>query len=106
PLAVLGYAWPGYRRLFDGQVIGVQRRIEQHNGSDATRHMGHLACLVSSERPAQQRVLAIAEPLLDDLIAANSILPDAGRYIAPVGCVVQVNIAGRCTQTDAGLLFR
>src|SRR6266446_6971976 len=104
-LDVLGYAWPGFRRLFDDQVVGVQGRVEQHDGGDATRHVGHLACLVGGQGPPKQRVLAIAEPLLDDLIATESILPDAGWYIAPVGRVVQVDIAGRCTQAGDNLLL-
>ena len=48
-LAILGYAWPGYCRLFDGQVVGVQGRVEQYDGSDTTRHVGHLAG--ASDRP-------------------------------------------------------
>ena len=79
--------------------MSVQGRIEQHNRSDATRHVGYLACLAGGQSPTQQRVLAIAEPFLDDLIATDSILPDAGLDIAPVGGIVQINIAGRCTQT-------
>ena len=62
------------------------------------------ASSVVSARP-NSAVLAIAEPLLDDLIATDSIVPDDGRDIAPVGRVVQVDIAGRRTQTGDNLLL-
>ena len=104
-LDVLGYAWPGCRRLFNGHVVGIQGRVEQHDGGDATCHVGHLACLIGGDCSTQQPVLAIAKPLLDDLIAADSILPDASRDIAPVGSVVQVDIAGCCTQAGDSLLL-
>ena len=58
----------------------------------------------SAQRAAQQVLLAIAQPLLGDLIAADRVLPDVGRDVLPVGRRVQVHVASGRAQEGQGLI--
>ena len=56
------------------------------------RAIGNHAGFVHREAAAQDFALAIAEPFLDHLVAADRVLPNADRNILPVGEIVQVHI--------------
>ena len=77
---------------FDPLVVGVERRLEQQDGGDATRHLGDVARLVGRQVAAQQRALTVGQPLLDDLVAADRVAPDPLRACSASRRVVQVDI--------------
>jgi len=52
-----------------------------------------IADLVYRERATQEGRFAVGEPLLDDLIAADGVLPDADGDVGPIGGVVKIDIA-------------
>ena len=67
--------------------------LEEEDG-DAASHFLDVADFVFSERAAEKRLFAVGEPLLDGLIAANGVVPNANRNVGPVGDFVEVNVAG------------
>jgi len=75
-------------------IVGVERRFEQEDRGDAAGHLLDVADLVFRQRAAQEFFFAAGKPLLDDLIAADGVFPDANRDVRPVGEVVQINVAG------------
>ena len=92
---------PGVRIGFHGGVVGVQLRLHQQDGADATGNVGHVAYFLWLHRAAQDFFGAVAEPLLDDLVAADDVLPDPLGDIAPVGIVIEVDVVGvRAEQCD------
>ena len=52
----------------------------------------------------EERFLPVAQPLLDDLIAADMVLPNALRHVRPIGDVVQVDV--QCLLAEGGLELR
>ena len=92
---------------FDRAVILVQGGFHQEDGGDAAGHLLHPADLIFGQRAAQQLFLAVGEPFLDDLVAADGVFPNPQRDVLPVGHVVQVDIAGAVAQQcSAGVLAR
>ena len=70
---------------FDRAVILVQGWFQQQDGGDAAGHLLHPADLVFGHRAGQQLFLAVGEPFLDDLLAADGVLPNTERNVLPVG---------------------
>ena len=85
---------PAVSVLFDGFVVGVEGGFEEEDGGDAAGHFLDVTDFVSGEGAAEERFFAVGEPLLDDLIAADGVVPDFGRDVSPQGDLIQVNIAG------------
>ena len=63
----------------DGGIAGVQGRAHEQDRRDAPDDLSDIADLVKMERAAKQGEFAIAEPLLEDLIPAERLLPDGGN---------------------------
>src|ERR1039457_1792924 len=109
-----GFCPSGDRRLsrrataidfaLDGFVIGVERGTHQEECRDAPRHIGDMAGFLLGESAAQQYLFAIAEPLLDHLIAAEGVLPDGGRNVAPEGFAVEIDVVGGSAGQGGGEL--
>jgi len=59
-------------------IVCSERRLEQQDGGDAARRLGDVPSLVGLEVAAEQGALAVAEPLLHHLVAADGAGPDAG----------------------------
>ena len=86
--------WPGEGVLLDGFVVGVEGGFEEADGGDAAGHFLDVADFVFSERTAEKKLLTIGKPLLDDLVAADGVLPNAGWDVGPIGGVVEIDVAG------------
>src|SRR5665647_1422067 len=72
-------------------VVLVERRLEQQDGGNAARHVSDVARLVGPQVAPEQGALAVAEPLLDDGIAAQAVAPHPNRNTPPEGAVVQID---------------
>ena len=48
--------------------------------------------LLGVERAGEDVALAVGEPLLEHLVAAELVAPDGGGDVAPVGAVVEVDV--------------
>jgi len=91
-------------------IVGVERWSQQDEGGDATGGdatggdatggVGDLADFVFGQGTAQQVGLAVAEPFLDNLVAADGVLPDVG----PEDDVVQVDVVDVVAEGRAGLV--
>ena len=46
------------------------------------------------ERALEDVSLAVGEPLLEHLVAAQLVAPDGGGDVAPVGAVVEIDVEG------------
>jgi len=55
----------------DGLIVCIKLGLEQAQRRQAPGHRLHLFHLGQSELAAQEAVLAVAEPLLDDLLPAD-----------------------------------
>ncbi len=47
---------------------------------------------VCAQAAPENLALPVAEPFLDDLVAADRVLPNADRNISPVGDIVQIRV--------------
>ena len=58
------------------------------------------------ERAAEQLIFAVAQPLLDDLITADGVVPDLFRHVLPASGVVEINVMRGVTEQWRGDRFR
>ena len=80
----------------DGLVAGVEGGAEQEDGGDAADDLGEVFGFVLVEGAAEEGVFAVAEPLLEDLVAAEGVVPDIDGNCGPMGVAAEISI-------DAGL---
>jgi hypothetical protein len=73
-------------------IIGVEGGFEEKDCGDAAGDVHYFARFVGGQGAAQEFVLAIAEPFLDHLIAANGVIPNPRRNVSPIGHIVQINV--------------
>ena len=85
-------------------VVLIEFGLQEEDGRNAAGGVHDFAGLVGVQGPAEDVVLAVAEPLLDDLIAADGVLPDVERQVAPVGGAIEVDVAGLLAQKLPGRL--
>src|ERR1035437_3993775 len=83
---------------FDALVVRIQLRLEQNQRGQAAGDVGDFAGLIGGYRAAQQTVLAVAQPFLQHLVAADGVIPDLLRHVLPIGGVVEVNVVRGLTQ--------
>jgi hypothetical protein len=76
---------------FDELVVDVEGGAEEEDGGDAASHFLDVANLVDGGGASKERLFAIGELLLDDLIAANGVVPDFFGDVGPVGNVKRVS---------------
>src|SRR5688572_7935658 len=69
---------PGVGGKGDRRVVGVERGLEQEERGDAPGDVLDLAHLVDPQRPAQDPLLTVGQPLLEHLVAPQSVVPDTG----------------------------
>ena len=72
--AIRLFPFPLVHAAFDIPVIVVKLRFQQDERRQPPHHLRDLAYLIAGERTPQHIDIAIAEPLLDDLIAADGFL--------------------------------
>ncbi len=82
----------------DGLVAAIEVRADQKDRRDAANNLRKPCGFFGVERALQERELAVAEPLLEDLVAAQGVGPDVGRDTGPEGCAVEINIEAGCTE--------
>ena len=68
----------------------IQLLVQSENTGDAADVVGELLGFVAGERAAQQCAFAVAEPLFEDLIAAEGVAPDGFGDVFPAGGGVEV----------------
>ena len=97
----------------DGAVAGVEGGAEEEDGGDAADNLGEVCGLVGAKGAVQEGrrgfrgELAVAEPLLEDLIAAEGVIPDVDGHGGPVGVAVEMDIdAGFAEQGKRCLIKR
>ena len=61
---------------------------------DPARDVGEVLHLLRAERAAEDGALAVGEPLLEHLVAAEAVVPDGGRDVAPERLAVEVDVEG------------
>ena len=97
---------------FHELVILVELRLEENERRETPDHVRDFASFFRREIAAEKLPLAIGEPLLDDLVPANDVVPDSGWHVLPEGDVIQENVAGlsaeefRCRTQRGKLFFR
>ncbi len=84
--------------LLYGFVVGVEGGLEEEDGGDAAGHFLDVANFFFGEGATEQSLFAVRKPLLDDLVAADGVIPNAGRNVGPVGGLVEIDIAGFVTE--------
>ena len=55
------------------------------------------------EGAVENRLFAVGEPFLEDLVAAEFVAPDVGGDVAPVGAVVEVDVVGGLAEVGDGV---
>jgi hypothetical protein len=88
--AIIALARPGIGVGFDGLVIGVEGRFEEENGGDAASHFLNVADFIIGKRAAEERQFAVREPLLDDLIATDGVVPDFFGDVGPESVLIEL----------------
>ena len=74
--------------LLDGFGVGVEGGFEEEDGGDTAGHFLDVTDFVFGERAAEQRLFAVGEPFLDDLVAAEGVLPNPRGNVRPVCPVI------------------
>jgi hypothetical protein len=77
----------------DGLVAGVEGGAEEEDGGDAAGYLGEVTGFVFVEGAAEEGVLAVAEPLFEDLVAAEGVVPDVDGDGGPEDGLAGVGIA-------------
>ncbi len=70
----------------------IQLLVQLKNAGDAADVVGELLGFVAGEGAAEEGGLAVAEPLLEDLVTAEGVGPDGFGDIFPTGGGVEVDI--------------
>ena len=86
----------------DRLVTGVESGAEQQDGRDATDDIREVRSLIGMKGAAKQREFPVAEPLLENLIAAKRVIPDIDRNRSPERVAIQVDVdAGIAQQRES-----
>src|SRR6185436_17954661 len=80
--------------------------FEQEERGDAPGHVAHFVDFGGREVAAEHSALAVAEPLLDYLIAAYVVAPHARGDVAPVADLIQIHVEGLLAESPQRLTFR
>ena len=70
---------------------------------DAAGGVGEVLDFFGEERAVEDGAFAVGEPFLEDLVAAELVVPDGGGDVAPVGAVVEVYVEGGVAEDGGGL---
>lgn len=84
--------WKWNRVCFDCGVVLIQNETEQQ-GDDAADHVAEVGDFFDGERATEQSLFAVAELLLEDLVAAERVFPGRSRDVFPMGFGVENNVA-------------
>jgi len=70
----------------DGAVTGVETGAEEENRSNAPDHLGEVGGFLGSKRAVEQGrcgfvcEFTVTEPLLEDLVSAERVIPDVDGH--------------------------
>lgn len=73
-------------------VVGVQGCLQGNQSREPPGHLRHVTDFVGRQASAQERLFAVGQPLLDDLVTANGVVPHCLGYVPPVGDIVKVDV--------------
>ncbi len=82
----------------DGAIAGVEGGTEKKDGGDAADDLGEVGGLFGAKSAVEQGrsrlrgELAVAEPLFEDLIAAEGVIPNMDGNGGPMGVAVEMDI--------------
>jgi hypothetical protein len=76
----------------DGLVAGVEGGAEQKYAGDTASYLSEICGLFGVKGTTEERELAIAEPLLENLVTPERVIPDIDRDRRPERFVVDMNI--------------
>lgn len=80
--------------LLDALIVLIEAGLQEQKGGNPPDHLRHVARFIGAQVTAQNLPLAIAQPFIDDLVSADVVAPPTLWDVAPIGPVVQVDIAG------------
>ena len=63
-----------------------------------TRGIGEMPDFLGTQRASEDGALAAGEPLLENWVAAELVVPDGGRDVAPPSLVVEADVEGRVAE--------
>ena len=101
----------GSGRARSSSAIGTEtvwsESVGQHqDGGDPARGVGEVLHLCGQQRAAQHPALAVRQPLFEDLVAAELVVPDRRGHVPPVGPSVQVHVEGVAAEDRRGFAQR
>ena len=73
-------------------VMDIQLHVQSEDASDAADVVSELLGFVAGEGAAEEGGLAVAEPLFEDLVAAEGVGPDGFGEVFPAGGGVEVDV--------------
>ncbi len=82
--------------------MGIQLPVQREDTGDAADVVGELLGFVAGEGAAEEGGLAVAEPLLEDLVAAEGVGPDGFGDVFPAGGGVEVDVEEACASFAGG----
>ncbi len=74
------------------RIVRIELTAQGQNRRNPPYMVRELLDLVAREREAGEGGLAVAEPLLEDLIAAEGVAPDRFGNVFPAGGFVEVDV--------------
>jgi hypothetical protein len=72
--------------------VRIKLSMQRENAGDASDVVGELLGFVAGEGAVEEGLLAVAEPLFEDLVAAEGVVPDGFWNVFPVGGGVEMDI--------------
>ena len=73
-------------------VVGVQGCLQGNQSREPPGHLRHVTDFVGRQAAAQEGLFAVGQPLLDDLVAANGVVPHRLGYVPPARDIVKVDV--------------
>jgi translation initiation factor 2 gamma subunit (eIF-2gamma) len=64
-------------------IVVVQGRLQRNERGDAASNFRDITDFVRGEAAAEERLFPVRKPLLNDLVAADVVVPCSRRHIRP-----------------------
>ena len=91
--------WPGPGVGLDGLVVRIKVRLRQNQGGDPPGYFRDILRFLNLQPTAENGLLPVAQPLLDDLIAADGVLSHRLWHVRPIRLLVQISSSVSSTRT-------
>jgi hypothetical protein len=86
--SILLWIGPRIAILLHLPVIRVKGRLQGDESGQAARHFRNIADFIGLQATAKERFLPARQPLLDDLVTADGVVPYRIGYVPPACDVV------------------